>query len=67
LKKKSFTSPKLRRNKSKVPWAFPLAERKTNPPPPAPHHNLKGNRPRHPESMIVPSCRLDEISLHLKS
>jgi hypothetical protein len=35
--------------------------------PPPPHHNLKGNRPRHPESMIVPSYRLDEISLHLKS
>jgi hypothetical protein len=25
--------PKLKRNKSKAPWAFPLAERKINPPP----------------------------------
>jgi len=32
-KKKSFPPPKLKRNKSKAPWAFPLAERKINPPP----------------------------------
>jgi hypothetical protein len=34
MKKKSFLPPKLKRSKSKAPWAFPLAERKTNPPPP---------------------------------
>jgi hypothetical protein len=32
-KKKSFSSPKLKRNKSKAPWAFPLAESKINLPP----------------------------------
>jgi len=32
-KKKSFPPPKLKRNKSKAPWAFPLAEKKINPPP----------------------------------
>jgi hypothetical protein len=31
--KKSFLPSKLKRNKSKAPWVFPLAERKTNPPP----------------------------------
>jgi len=34
MEKKSFPPPKLKRNKSKAPWAFPLAERKINPPPP---------------------------------
>jgi hypothetical protein len=33
MEKKSFPPPKLKRNKSKAPWAFPLAERKINPPP----------------------------------
>ncbi len=33
-KNKSFPPSKLKRNKSKAPWAFPLPERKTNPPPP---------------------------------
>jgi hypothetical protein len=32
MKKKSFPPPKLKRNKSKAPWAFPLAGKK-NPPP----------------------------------
>jgi hypothetical protein len=31
--KKSFPPPKLKRNKNKAPWAFPLLERKINPPP----------------------------------
>jgi len=31
MKKKSFSPLKLKKNKSKAPWAFPLAERKTNP------------------------------------
>jgi hypothetical protein len=51
--KKSFCpppTPQLKRNKSKASWAFPLAERKINPPPPPP--NLKGKKPRHPESMM---------------
>jgi hypothetical protein len=33
MEKKSFSPPKLKRNKSKAPWAFPLAERKINLPP----------------------------------
>jgi hypothetical protein len=33
MEKKSFPPPKLKRNKSKAPWAFPLAERKINPRP----------------------------------
>jgi hypothetical protein len=33
MKKKSFPPSKLKKNKSKAPWAFPLPERKTNPPP----------------------------------
>jgi hypothetical protein len=33
MKKKSFPPLRLKRNKSKAPWAFPLAERKINPPP----------------------------------
>jgi len=33
MEKKSFSPPKLKKNKSKAPWAFPLAERKINPPP----------------------------------
>jgi hypothetical protein len=33
MEKKSFSPPKLKRNKSKAPWAFPLTERKINPPP----------------------------------
>jgi hypothetical protein len=37
MEKKSFTPPKLKRNKSKAPWAFPLAERKINPHPPRPN------------------------------
>jgi hypothetical protein len=37
MKKKSFPPPKLKRNKSKTPWAFPLAERKTN----SPHSPIK--------------------------
>jgi hypothetical protein len=32
MEKKSFPSPKLKRNKSKAPWALPLVERKINPP-----------------------------------
>ncbi len=35
-KKKSFPPSKLERNKSKAHWAFPLPERKTNPPLPPP-------------------------------
>jgi len=34
-KKKSFPPSKLKRNKNKAPWAFPLAEKKTNPAPPS--------------------------------
>jgi len=34
MEKKSFPPPKLKRNKSKAPWAFPLAERKTKSSPP---------------------------------
>jgi len=30
MKRKPFLPPKLKRNRSKAPWAFPLAERKTN-------------------------------------
>jgi len=33
MEKKSFPPSKLKMNKSKAPWAFPLAERKINPPP----------------------------------
>jgi len=33
MEKKSFPPPKLKRNKSKAPWAFPLTENKINPPP----------------------------------
>jgi len=33
MEKKSFSPPKFKRNKSKAHWAFPLAERKINPPP----------------------------------
>jgi len=33
MEKKSFSPPKLKRNKSKAPWAFPLHEKKINPPP----------------------------------
>jgi hypothetical protein len=32
-KKQFFLRPKLKRNKSKSPWVFPLAETKTNPVP----------------------------------
>jgi len=32
MEKKSFSPPKLKRNKSKAPWAFPLPKRKINPP-----------------------------------
>jgi hypothetical protein len=37
MEKKSFPPPKLKRNKSKAPWAFPLAEKKINPPPHRPN------------------------------
>jgi len=37
MKKNPFRPPKLKRYKSKAPWAFSLAKRKTNPsPPPSP-------------------------------
>ncbi len=47
MKKKSFSPLRLKRNKSKAPWAFPLTERKINPPP---NKNLHEKSTVHPDS-----------------